>query len=277
MSGSYDDISQWAASQPKGSWGMIGPKMLKGGPETEINIFGKTILKRFLPGKSNLFQKFKGYKYYTKVPLSSGKFEVSPVVFTNPVHQGFPTGLSAIGSRLRNIGATRLSSSPASNTSSVFNISSVASGLSSSIQGSSINNVSSFPSYPSSIPTSFQPYQPSKYWKKSSYSPTVSSNVSIGSSKSNVNPFSSIPLRITKNKIIPYPKSKTNQYSYSGYSPSTPYSFNYDPFSSKRFYGSIRKRKKNKKIDWTNNDFFSGYRERTWKVPTMKNLFKGVF
>lgn len=107
--GSYDDIARWAAEQPKGSWGTIGPKMYLGGPEIELNIFGRTTLKRFIPDGSSMLQKLRGYKYFTDVPLQetgyfSGKplIEKVPVVFTSPIHTGFPTGVSSILGRAKN-------------------------------------------------------------------------------------------------------------------------------------------------------------------------------
>jgi len=59
----------------------------------------------------------------------------------------------------------------------------------------------------------------------------------------------------------------------------------YDPFQrnitqrtpfTPLFYSDTRKKKK-KKIDWLDNDFFSGYRFRTWKTPKMKDLFPSFF
>jgi len=122
--GSYADVSTWAATQPKGSWGVIAPKMYMGGAEAEINIFGKTILKRFLPDTSNVtwLQRLKGYQYYTEVPLVGGKLtEYAPVVFTEPVHVGFPSGVRQIlpktGYTIRQIFSTSPSSELVSSTS----------------------------------------------------------------------------------------------------------------------------------------------------------------
>lgn len=101
VTGTYDDIAKWTVKQPKGGWGMIGPKMLKGGPEAEINIFGRTVLKRYLPSESpGLLARLKGYQYYTTVPLKSGLKEVAPIVFTKPIHHGFPRAVAIFSNKV---------------------------------------------------------------------------------------------------------------------------------------------------------------------------------
>jgi len=130
----YDDIVRYAGQQPKGSWGMIGPKMYLGGPETEINIFGKTVLKRFLPEQGTFMQRLRGYQFYTDVPLGevgylSGKplIEAVPVVFTSPVHKGFPVGVSSILNRVKeDIRTIATPTSSMGSSTSIFNPISVA-------------------------------------------------------------------------------------------------------------------------------------------------------
>lgn len=188
--GSYSDIAKWSKSQPKGGWGTVAPKMYMGGAETEINIFGRTVLKRFLPdADKTLLHRFKGYQFYTKVPLSSGKTEVVPVVFSRPIHKGFPSGLKLISQSKRDVMKDffSISSSSGKTYTPVFNPSYLGQKL-----------ISSFGSKPSrsSYSFSFSKMFPSYSTSKSFSSISKSFSISKSSGKS----YKSSPSSILKSK-----------------------------------------------------------------------------
>jgi len=252
--GSYEDIGIWAKAQPKGRWGVIGPKMYLGGPETEINIFGKTTLKRYLPDTSTLFQRFKGYQYYSRVPLESGKFEVVPTVFTKIVHKGFPSNAKLLleSDKIRGI-KEFLSpySSTGKSTTSILSFGSMSSMLSRSYTvGSSSPSISSYPSKPSISSYVSKMYSsfgssPSSIISKSSSIASVSRSISksISSMSSSISPSSpsSIPSHIS--------------------TPSYPI-----PYYNEDYYYNLKSRSKGHKMS-------IGYRYRHWNMPKLEDYF----
>jgi hypothetical protein len=245
--GSYESIAKWSFKQPKGSWSVISPKMYMGGPETELNVFGKTVLKRYLPeSDATLLQRFKGYQYYADVPLQetgffSGKplIEKVPVVFTKPVHKGFPSGVKPLLSEKTNINRFKnlvFGSSTSESNISLINPKTILASKPSYFE--SVPSLSIFPSPPSIISISSRPSYPS------SSSMISSIGGSSISSRPSYPSYPSIP-------NIPIPPSYTIRY------------YKNDPFKLEKHKDFIK--------DWSR-----GYRYRQWKTPQLKQLFGGI-
>ena len=262
VKGSYEKITAWAKGQPKGSWGVIGPKMYVGGPEAEINIFGTTSLKRYLAtGSTKLLHKIKGYEYYSKVPLEGGLTEVVPIVFTKPIHYGFPAATELLSSKITTKAKDFFSiySSTGAKTIPIINPSYILSKIG---YGYSFPSTPSYPSIPSMPSYPSKPSYPSipsmfSYPSKPSY-PSYPSAPSKPS-------YPSYPSVISKPS---YPSIPSMPSYPSSFVSSSKASFPYYPSSS----NSGKRRKPKHELEAM---LSSGYRIRTWKVPTMEQFLKG--
>ena len=255
VKGSYEKVATWATSQPKGSWGIVAPKMYLGGPETEINIFGKTLLKRYLAtGSSKLLHRLKGYEYYSKVPLGEGLTEIVPIVFTKPIHYGFPQATQLLGSRIPTSIKEffSISSSTGAKTIPILSPGHILSQIRSSYSVPSYPSFTSIPSMPSYPSKPSYPSYPSR--------PSYSSYPSIPSKPS----YPSYP---SKPSYPSYPSSASSASSASR--PSYPSKPSYP------FYPILSSTGKKRKPKYEIDKYATGYRFRTWKVPSMEQFLKG--
>jgi len=268
ITGSYDDIAKWAIEQPKGSWGMIGPKMLKGGPEAEINIFGRTVLKRYLPTEStSLLQRLKGYQYYATVPLEFGGREVTeyvPVVFTRAVGSGFPKGVSTIDKYVRK-GITTLTSTSVQSepSTSIFNLGLVG-------KFASYNPYEEY-SYSTSIPIKDR-------FSKIHYEPSYSSYKGVPSyygykSKSETKPTTSYSMVSEPYSSTMYSGSYPKYGEYNYVSKVEEYSKDKEAKSYYTDYGLRQKIKLNEDFNYFN----WRYSQKKWKVKPFSLSSNGGF
>ena len=210
--GSYEEVGKWASQQPKGSWGVVGPKMIVGGRETEINLFGKTILERYLPsGSKKLLSRVKGYEYYVNVEGRS-----IPIVFTDPVHKGFPSAIELISEKIPSDVKEffSLSSSTGAKSIPIINPGYLLSKISSSVSRSA----------PSSYPLSIISSVPSKPRSRPSSEISISSLLSIPSSPSVISKASGSSV-VSRSSIVSKPSIPSKKVISETYIPTPDYSF----------------------------------------------------